>query len=90
MAVAGVTMSYSTGSNSFNDITFGGKAGEELVIITAPGPINFHGDPKPLVQIYIGEREPRIFYGQPVVPTLSRLADDVRNIIDLISSTIPR
>jgi hypothetical protein len=71
--------------NSF----FGGHPGDELVLSTGPGPIEFQGDPQPALEIRVGEREPSIFYNKPVVPTLLGLADDVTVIIGKIEGIAP-
>ena len=54
-----------------------------------PGPIKFKGEPKPSIEVRIGEREPRIFYNKPVVPTLLSLADDVAVIVGKIKKACP-
>jgi hypothetical protein len=87
IGLAAVTVSYRHGSMTIEDCTFASDAGNQFILSTGPGAVEFKGEPKPTLEIRIGEREPAIFYGKPVIPTLLGLADDIAVIIDKIERT---
>jgi hypothetical protein len=85
----GVTLSYRHGGAIFDNCYFGSDTGKELYLSIAPGPVQFDSEPKPSLEVIIGEREPTIFYRKPAIPTLLGLADDVSSIIDAIALILP-
>jgi len=88
VSLVGVTTSFTAGGISFSEVPLAMKAGEEAIF--GPVPMDFHSNPQPFIEVRIGETVPRIFHNAPVGPTLSGLADDVADVIRIISAAVPR
>ncbi len=84
-----LTLSYTHGNITFENCTFEAKAGEKRNISSGPGTPKFKGEQKATLQISIDEREPSIFYGKPVVPTLTSIADKVSSVIEAVAAILP-
>lgn len=84
-----LTFSYTHGNITFKDCTLITQAGEKRNISSGPGAPEFKGEQKATLQINIDEREPSIFYGKPVVPTLISIADKVSSVIEAVAAIIP-